>query len=294
MTSMSGTEPGTEPDMEPGTMRAVVYDAYEQLPTVREVPAPAGVGASDSPRARAVLSACGPLSLFAAAGLPMIAAVLSPGWQVSSLVLALAAVGAVLGLANVPGSGPGWTDGGRWRGLALRLLPALVGGLSVGWSTWLLGSHGLGTAVSAALRMLNIVVPSAIVLAFIDPDDLADHLGQRLHLPPRPVVALGAALQRIQSFGAAWREVGWARRLRGQGMSWRRPRTVVAHLWQSTFGMLLRSLGSAATLAVAMDARGFAVAGRRTWAAPAPWRWPDTAIVLIALLPLLIVLLALL
>ncbi len=40
MTSMSGTEPGTEPDMEPGTMRAVVYDAYEQLPTVREVPAP--------------------------------------------------------------------------------------------------------------------------------------------------------------------------------------------------------------------------------------------------------------
>ena len=40
MTSTSGTEPGTEPDMEPGTMRAVVYDAYEQLPTVREVPAP--------------------------------------------------------------------------------------------------------------------------------------------------------------------------------------------------------------------------------------------------------------
>ena len=259
---------------------------------VREVPAPAGAVESDSPRARAVLSACGPLSLFAAAGLPMIAAVLSPGRQVSSLVLALAAIGAVLGLANVPGSGPGWTDAGRWRGLALRLLPALVGGLSVGWSTWLLGSHDIGTAVSAALRMLNIVVPSAIVLAFIDPDDLADHLGQRLHLPPRPVVALGAALQRIQSFGAAWREVGWARRLRGFGMSWRRPRTVVAHLWQSTFGMLLRSLGSAATLAVAMDARGFAVAGRRTWAAPAPWRWPDTVIVLVALLPLGLVALA--
>src|SRR5699024_192238 len=216
----------------------------------------------------------------------------SPGRQVSSLVLALAAIGAVLGLANVPGSGPGWTDAGRWRGLALRLLPALVGGLSVGWSTWLLGSHDIGTAVSAALRMLNIVVPSAIVLAFIDQDDLADHLGQRLHPPPRPMVALSTAQQRIQSFGAAWREVGWARRLRGFGMSWRRPRTVVAHLWQSTFGMLLRSLGSAATLAVAMDARGFAVAGRRTWAAPAPWRWPDTVIVLVALLPLGLVALA--
>src|SRR5699024_11802269 len=114
-------------------------------------------------------------------------------------------------------------------------------------------------------------------------DVCSSDLGQRLHLPPRPVVALGAALQRIQSFGAAWREVGWARRLRGFGMSWRRPRTVVAHLWQSTFGMLLRSLGSAATLAVAMDARGFAVAGRRTWAATAPWRWPDTVIVMVGL-----------
>ena len=40
MTSMSGPEPGTERGTESGTMRAVVYDAYEQLPTVREVPAP--------------------------------------------------------------------------------------------------------------------------------------------------------------------------------------------------------------------------------------------------------------
>ena len=246
-----------------------------------------------APRSRAVLSACGPLSLFLAAGAPMIAAVLSPGWQVSSLVLALAAVGAVVGLATIPGSGPGWTDAGRWRGLALRLVPALVGGLSVGWSTWLLGGQDLETAVSAALRMLNIVVPSAITLAFIDPDDLADHLGQRLRLPPRPVVALGAALQRIQSFGAAWVEVGWARRLRGEGMSWRHPRTVAVHLWQSTFGMLLRSLGSAATLAVAMDARGFASAGQRTWAEPAPWRWPDTLLVLVALLPVAVVAVAL-
>ncbi len=254
-------------------------------------PAAVGAGPDRSPRSRAVLSACGPLSLFAAAGLPLVAAVLSPGWRVSAVVLALTAVAAVVGLATVPGSGLGWTDAGRWRGLGLRLVPALVGALSVGWSTWLLGGQDMSTASSAALRMLNIVLPSAITLAFIDPDDLADHLGQRLRLPARPVVALGAALQRIQSFGAAWVEVGWARRLRGFGISWRHPRTIAAHLWQSTFGMLLRSLGSAATLAVAMDARGFAVAGRRTWAAPAPWRRPDTLLVLVALLPLAVVLL---
>lgn len=241
-------------------------------------------------RPRAVLSACGPLSLFAAATLPIIAAVLSPGWRVSSVVLALIALGGVIGLANLPGTGRGWTVASRWRGLALRLVPALVGGLGVGWSTWLLGERDAEVALSAALRLLVIVVPSAITLAFIDPDDLADHLGQRLRLPPRPVVAVGAALQRIQSFGAAWAEVGWARRLRGQGVSWRQPRSVIAHLWASTFGMLLRSLGSAATLAVAMDARGFATAGQRTWATRAPWHRPDTLIVLVACIPIVLVL----
>lgn len=239
---------------------------------------------------RAVLSTCGPLSLSAAAALPMIAAVLSPGWQVSLIILGVVALGAVVGLSNLPGSGRGWTVAGRWRGLAIRLVPALLGGLSVGWSTWLLGSRDVDTAVSAALRLLVIVVPSAITLAFVDPDDLADHLGQRLRMPARPVVALGAALQRVQSFGATWTEVGWARRLRGQGFSWRHPRTVIVHLWASTFGMLLRSLGSAATLAVAMDARGFVTAGARTWATIAPWRRADTLVVVAALLPLAVAL----
>nr|WP_275887997.1 ATP-binding cassette domain-containing protein [Janibacter anophelis] len=237
----------------------------------------------------AVLSACGPLSLFAAAAIPMAAAVLSPGWPTSLLVLAMLAVGALVGLSNRPGSGAGWTVGGRWRGLAIRLLPGLVGALGVGWSTWLLGSQDVDDAVSAALRLVVIVAPSAIVLAFVDPDDLADHLGQRLRLPARPVVALGAALQRVQTFGTAWTEVGWARHLRGQGVSWRRPRSVVAHLWASTFGMLLRSLGSAATLAVAMDARGFASGARRTWAQPAPWRVADSLVVLAALSTVLVV-----
>ncbi|WEV77087.1 ATP-binding cassette domain-containing protein [Janibacter cremeus] len=244
------------------------------------------------PRPRAVLSACGPLSLFAAAALPIVAAVLSPGWRTSLVVLAFLTLGALVGLANIPGTGRGWTVAGRWRGLAIRLVPALLGGLGVGWSTWLLGTQDVGDALSAATRMLVIVVPSAITLAFIDPDDLADHLGQRLRLPPRPVVAIGAALQRIQSFGAAWTEVGWARRLRGRGVSWRHPRSVVAYLWSSTMGMLLRSLGSAATLAVAMDARGFASAGRRTWATRAPWRLGDTLVVLLACVPIAIVVLS--
>lgn len=43
-----------------------------------------------------------------------------------------------------------------------------------------------------------------------------------------------------------------------------------------TGGLLIGALGQASTLALAMDARGFAEARRRTWAGPAPWRLPDT------------------
>jgi ABC-2 type transport system permease protein len=53
-----------------------------------------------------------------------------------------------------------------------------------------------------------------------------------------------------------------------------------------TLGMLVRSLQAAANLAVAMDARGFSTAYRRTWWAPAPWRRADTIVVLCCLLPL--------
>ena len=110
--------------------------------------------------------------------------------------------------------------------------------------------------------------------------------------PPWRVRRVAARPDTPHALGAAWTEIGWARRLRGQGVSWRHPRTLVAHLWASTFGMLLRSLGSAATLAVAMDARGFASSARRTWAEPAPWRPADSLVVLAACLPVLVVVIA--
>jgi energy-coupling factor transport system ATP-binding protein len=43
-----------------------------------------------------------------------------------------------------------------------------------------------------------------------------------------------------------------------------------------TGGLLVGALGQASALALAMDARGFAEARRRSWAGPAPWRLPDT------------------
>ena len=234
-----------------------------------------------------LVARCGPLALLGGALLAVPAGVLSPHWSVSLVVLATQLVLAVVGLWA---PGPGALA--RVRGTALRMLPGLVAALSVGWSTWFLAGRDLDPALTVALRVLVIVLPAAVLIPWIDPDRLGDHLAQRLRLPDRPVVATAAALQRVQSFGQIWSELSRARRVRGLGVSWRRPRTVVAHLGALTMGLLVRTLRAAAELAVAMDARGFATAWSRSWWLPAPWRWRDTLLVLLSAVPLAVALLA--
>ncbi|GAB3440857.1 ATP-binding cassette domain-containing protein [Phycicoccus ginsengisoli] len=232
---------------------------------------------------RPLVARCGPLALLGAAALAVPAGIVSPHWTTSLAVVAVQVLLAVVGL-SAPGLGA--APRGRTRAVLVRLLPGLVGALSVGWSTWLLGGHHLDVAVTAALRVVVIVLPSAVLVRWVDADALGDHLGQRLRLPARPVVAVAAALQRVHTFGDTWAEIARARRVRGLGASARSPSSVLAELWALTTGILVRSLQTAADLAVAMDARGFATAQRRTWAAPASWTRADTLLVLAALLPL--------
>jgi energy-coupling factor transport system ATP-binding protein len=231
------------------------------------------------------VSRAGPLALVAGAALAIPAGVVSPSWRTSLVVLAVQAL--LTGLALwAPGAGP--PPPGRLRGLALRLVPGLVGALSVAWSTWLLGGHDLSLAATGALRIAVIVLPSAVLIPHVDPDALGDHLAQRLRLPARPVVAVAAALQRVHSFGDVWTEIKRARRVRGIGASAWSPRSVLAEVGALTLGMLVRSLQAAAALAVAMDARGFATAYRRTWARPAPWRLGDSLVVGLGAVPFLV------
>jgi energy-coupling factor transporter transmembrane protein EcfT len=267
---------------------------------------------------RPLVARCGPLSLLLGSMLAIPAGILSPRWQASLAVLGVQAVLAVLGLAapreghreshraatglNPPREGHrapnrganGLAAGrglarptGRLRRVVVRLAPGVVGALSVAWSTWLLGSHDVQVAVTAGLRVLIIVFPSTVLIPYVDADALGDHLAQRLRLPARPVVAFSAALQRVNSFGDIWTEIGRARRVRGLGPG-RSPRDTVSHAWALTVGLLVRSLGSAAALALAMDARGFATAYRRTWFAGAPWRVADSLLVVAAVLPLMV------
>lgn len=275
-----------------GAVVAATHDArvIDRATVVHRLEAPRADGrAPEQERARPLLARCGPLALLGGALLAVPAGVLSPHWTTSLAVLATQVALTVVGLAA---PGPGAPPRGRARGVALRMLPGAVAALSVGWSTWLLAGRDVDPALTVALRVLVIVLPSAVLVPWIDPDRLGDHLAQRLRLPDRPVVATAAALQRVHSFGAIWAELGRARRVRGLGVSWRAPRTAVAHLGALTMGLLVRTLHAAADLAVAMDARGFATARDRSWWVPAPWRRRDTVLVALATVPLVVGVLA--
>ena len=267
------------------THDAHVIDRASQVHHLAASPDPA----VPEPTGVPLVARCGALALLVAALLAVPAGVLSPTWQTSVAVLATQLVLAMVGL---------WAPGGRGGGpararrVAVRTVPGLVAALSVGWSTWFLAGHDVDAALTVALRVLVIVLPSAVLIPWIDPDALGDALAQRLRLPDRPVVATSAALQRVHSFGEIWRELGRARRIRGLGVSWRSPRTVVAHLGALTMGLLVRTLRAAADLAVAMDARGFATAIARSWWMPAPWRWRDTLLVALGTVPLVVAVLA--
>ncbi|GAA2148763.1 energy-coupling factor transport system ATP-binding protein [Humibacillus xanthopallidus] len=246
----------------------VVDRADHEVALVRP-PQPA---ADPEPERRPLLARVGPLALLVAALCVLPLPALLGSWRQGLLVLA---VELTLGLVGLLAPGPGRRPEGRLRGVLARLAPAVVAVAGVAWSAWLLGGRDLEIAAGAALRVLCLIVPSAFVVGFIDPERLGDHLAQRVHLPARPVVAATAALQRLQSFDDLWTELMTTRRVRGiradHGLVRRGAEAVAV-----TGGLLVGALGQAAGLALAMDARGFAGAHRRSWAGPAPWRLADS------------------
>ncbi|MEW1952608.1 ATP-binding cassette domain-containing protein [Terrabacter sp. NPDC080008] len=239
---------------------------------VVRVTAPTQPPPDPEPERRPLLARVGPLALLAAALCVLPLPALLDSWRQGLVVLAAEIV---LGLLGLLAPGVGRAPEGRLRGVLARLAPAALAVAGVAWSAWLLGGRDLEVASGAALRVLCLLVPSAVVVGYLEPEGLGDHLAQRLRLPARPVVAATAALQRLQVFDALWAELMATRRVRGihadHGPAGRAREAVVV-----TGGLLIGALGQASALALAMDARGFAEARRRTWAGPAPWRLPDS------------------
>lgn len=168
------------------------------------------------------------------------------------------------------------------RSTAARLALASVAAASVMVSTWLYGGQNGDEAVAAALRVVTIVMPSALLSPRILPTELGDHLAQRMHLPARVVVAGVAALQRLDSIAESWQQVQLARRARGHGIDGGVRRRLRASAG-SAFALLVVSMRSTAQVSTAMDVRGFASADERTWAGAAPWHLGDSVLLVTAL-----------
>lgn len=203
----------------------------------------------------------GPLSVVAACLLPVCGA-LAIDTGVRGAFLVLAEMVALSWLAR------------DLRHAPLRLGLGVVAAASVAVSTWLYGGHHLNESLGAACRIMYLVLPAALLMPRVRPSELGDHLAQRLHLPPRTVVAAVVALQRLDDLARQWQLVQRARRSRGYGPDGgpvRRLRSSAG----SAFALLVVSMRRTGTTATAMDSRGFAHASQRTWAEAAAWTAGD-------------------
>jgi energy-coupling factor transport system permease protein len=212
----------------------------------------------------------GPLSLLAACLLPVIGATAIHSTRHGLVCVAVLLLVAPLVVRH-------------WRSTLLRIALGVFAAASVMLSTWLYGGRDLDVAVGAAMRILYIIIPGAVLTPLIDPGALGDHLAQRLRLPARAVVASTAALERLETLGQQWQQIGRARRARGVGADGgplHRARVSAS----MALALLISTMRMSGSMSLAMDARGFATAHDRSWAEPAPWQGLDTFVLLSGLL----------
>ena len=184
-----------------------------------------------------------------------------------------------------------WAGVGARR-LGRRALPILVAALLAGVTIALYGrgagaTHfeflfarvtdgSLGLAAATTLRILAIGLPALVLFLTVDPTDLADGLGQVLHLPARFVLGALAALRLAGLFLDDWRSLELARRARGTA-----DRGRVRRFAGQAFALLVLSIRRGSKLATAMEARGFGASTRRTWARESRFGWRETLLILI-------------
>jgi energy-coupling factor transport system permease protein len=149
-------------------------------------------------------------------------------------------------------------------------------------------SGSLAAAAAITLRILAIGLPGVVLIATTDPTDLADALGQVLHLPHRFVLSALAALRLFGVLSQEWQMLTMARRARGFDVGFSRAGGfglgAFRRIGGQVFALLVLAIRRATVLAVAMEARGFGVDRRRTWARPSRFRRSDALIMLGGLL----------
>lgn len=191
------------------------------------------------------------------------------------LFLTSGLVGPVIALVAIAGAVI--ASGLSARALTPRCVPVVLAAVGIGAFNGLVaGDPGAGVAV--ALRLAAIALAGIVVLATVEPTELADALVQHLHAPPRFAVGALAAMRLLPLFVHEWEIRGLARRARGVEAD-RGTLARLASFPGRTHGLLVAAVRRAVALAAAMDARGFGSRPCRTLARPRGFRPADAALV---------------
>jgi energy-coupling factor transport system permease protein len=191
--------------------------------------------------------------------------------MVLSLDVVTAGTALVLEVLALPWCGVG--PGALWRRGRLLLLTAAATGLG----TAVLGVGGAAAGLAVGTRIIAVALPGIVLAATTDPTDLADALAQVARLPHRFVLAALAATRLLGVLADEWAALGLARRARGLGDTGPLGR-LRDHLGR-VLALLVLAVRRATTLATAMEARGFGVSRRRTWARPSRLGFRDAVVV---------------
>jgi energy-coupling factor transport system permease protein len=214
----------------------------------------------------AVLARANPVAKLGAAAILMGVLFVASGPIPPAVILAAI-------LASVPLVGLGLGT------LLVRTWPLLVAAFMVGLLNVLLAPDGSGgpdlqTGLALGLRLLGVALSGVLALASTDPTDLADSLQQQARLSPRLAMGVLAAVRMLPILAVEWQLIGMARRARGVSPGWSPP--AAARLaFGKLLALLVGAVRRATRLALAMDARGFATAERRTIARPQTVRPAD-------------------
>ncbi|KXK63481.1 MULTISPECIES: energy-coupling factor transporter transmembrane component T family protein [Micromonospora] len=170
--------------------------------------------------------------------------------------------------------------GVRYRVLARRAAPLLVGAVGILVTLVLFAADRSGTTLVAAgpvlvtsgvlvtalglvLRMFAVALPGVIVFATTDPTDLADALIQNARAPARFAIGALAAFRLVPLLAEEWQMISMARRARGVDAG-RNPVARLRLFASTAFALLVGAIRRGTRLAVAMDARGFDAGTPRT------------------------------
>jgi energy-coupling factor transport system permease protein len=233
------------------------------------------------PDPAAPLARANPLAKIGTAALLMLACFLSTDAVTPSLVL-------LVELSAIPFSGlsgaallrRGWPllFAALGVGLANALLPAEASGtLLFGLGPVQLSTGSLAVGGALAVRLLGIALAGVLALATIEPTDLADSLGQQLHLSPRFAIGALAAVRLLPMLADEWLTLSLARRARGVEAG-RSPVAAARLFAGKMLSLLVAAIRRGTRLALAMEARGFGARSCRTWARPQHMRASDWAL----------------